>query len=166
MKKNKKGLPAPAKFLAAVLAAYLVTAIIDLSTARNAAINFLEMFAKILPILIFIIIVMTLVNTYFTKERTEKFLGHKSGIQGWIYTIIASFFIIGPPYILYPFLGTLKKRGMKNSLLAAMMYNRNIKIYFLPAMIYYFGLKFTIIISIYIILFSIITGKFIEKIIN
>lgn len=166
MKKNKKGLSTTFKFLVVVLAVYLIAAVIDLPTVRNAIINFLKMFTKILPILGVVFVVMTLVNLYFTKERTEKFLGQKSGVQGWIYMIITGAFIIGPPYVLYPLLGNLKKRGMKNSLLAAMLYNINVKIYFLPVMIYYFGLKFTIIISIYIIMFSIITGKFIEKIIN
>jgi len=166
LKRNKKGLSTASKFLLAVIAVYIVAAVIDLPTARNAIINFLKMFTKMLPILGVIFVIMTLVNLYFTKERTERFLGQKSGIQGWIFTIIAGIFIIGPPYVLYPLLGNLKERGMKDSLLAAMLYNKNVKIYFIPVMIYYFGLKFTIIISVYIILFSIITGKLIEKIIN
>ncbi|MBW2540150.1 MAG: hypothetical protein JRE27_11165 [Deltaproteobacteria bacterium] len=70
--------------------------------------------------------------------------------------------VSGPPYVLYPLLGELKKRGMTNSLLAVFLYNRNVKIPFIPAMIYYFGLKFTIILSVYIIIFSIMNGKIME----
>ena len=166
MKRNKKSLSTASKFLLVVFAVYLVAAVIDLPTTKNAMINFLEMFTKILPILGVVVVVMTLANLYFTKERTTKILGQNSGVKGWIYTIATNVFIIGPPYVLYPLLGNLQKRGMKDSLLAAMLYNKNVKIYFLPVMVYYFGLKFTLIISIYIILFSIITGKLIEKIIN
>ncbi|MBU8849714.1 MAG: hypothetical protein KOO64_09230 [Desulfobacterales bacterium] len=166
MERKRKGLSTPFKFLLTILAVYLVAAVIDPLTAQTAIIDFLKMFTKILPILGVVFVIMTLVNLYFTEERTRKILGQKSGVQGWIYTIITSVFMIGPPFVLYPILGTLKKRGMKDSLLAAMLYNKNITIYFMPVMVYYFGLKFTIIISIYIILFSVITGKFIEKIIN
>ncbi len=166
MQRNKNGLSSTSKFLFIIFGIYLVAAMIDLPTTKNAIINFLEMFTKILPILGVVIVAMTLVNLYFTEERTTKILGQNSGTRGWIYTIITSLFIIGPPYVLYPLLGNLQKRGMKDSLLAAMLYNKNVKIYFLPVMVYYFGLKFTLIISIYIILFSIITGKLIEKIIN
>ena len=51
---------------------------------------------------------------------------------------------------------------MRNSLLAVLLYNRNVKIPFIPAMIYYFGLKFTVFISLYIIIFSVLNGKLIE----
>ncbi|MCD4693857.1 hypothetical protein K8R62_00675, partial [bacterium] len=63
--------------------------------------------------------------------------------------------ISGPPYVLFPLLGDLKKKGMSNSLIAVLLYNRNVKITFIPVMIYYFGLEFTVIISILIILFSV-----------
>ena len=33
---------------------------------------------------------------------------------------------------------------------------------FIPVMIYYFGLEFTLILSVYIVLFSIVNGKIVE----
>ena len=120
------------------------------------------MFLKILPILGVVFMVMIAVNLYFTPKRTQKYLGKESGATGWIYAIVAGIFISGPPYVLYPLLGEMKKRGMRNSLLAVLLYNRNVKIPFIPAMIYYFGLKFTVFISLYIIIFSVLNGKLIE----
>lgn len=149
-------------FIICISFIYFVVAIVDFSIAKNATVNFLKMFAKILPILGVVLIFMTVINFYFTKERTEKYLGHESGFMGWIYAIISGILITGPPYVIYPLLGSLKQNGMKNSLLAVLLYNRNVKIPFIPVMIYYFGLKFTIIISFYILLFSVINGKAVE----
>jgi len=63
-------------------------------------------------------------------------------------------------------LGELKKHGARNGLIAAMLYNRNVKIYFLPAIIYYFNLRYAVILSIYIILFSILNGILLEFIVS
>jgi len=119
-----------------------------------------------LPILGIVFVVMVGINLYFTQSRAKKYLGEKSGIKGWIYAIIFGILISGPPYVLYPLLGDLKKQGMKNSLIAVLLYNRNVKIPFLPALIYYFGLPFTIILSIYILIFSILNGKLIELLVD
>ncbi|MFH1428104.1 MAG: permease [Patescibacteria group bacterium] len=124
------------------------------------------MFIKIVPILLVVFIIMILVNIYFTKERIGKYLGEKSGIRGWVYAIISGILVSGPPYVLFPLLGEFKKQGMKNSLLAVFLYNRNVKIPFLPVMIYYFGLGFTLILSLYIIIFSILNGKIIKLLIK
>ena len=149
------------KFLIVVLAIYLVIALFNFSIIKEAFSGFLQMLIKIVPILIIVFAVMILVNLYFTRERIGKYLGAESGIKGWFYAIISGILVSGPPYVLFPLLGELKKEGMKNSLSAVFLYNRNVKIPFLPVMIYYFGLSFTVVLSIYIIIFSILNGKLI-----
>lgn len=154
------------KLFLIVLALYFIVGIFNIQLAKEAAFNFFYMLIKIIPILFIVFIVMIGVDIYFTKDRTKKFVGDESGIKGWIYAIISGILISGPPYILYPLLGNLKKRGMKNSLLAALLYNRNIKIPFIPVMIYYFGIKFTMVISVYIIIFSIFNGILVSVIVK
>ena len=162
MSKQKPKMNNQLKFLLAVIFLYLIIALLDIGIVESALINFLVMSLKIVPVLGLVFIIMVLINLYFTKERVGKYLGSKSGIKGWLYAIISGILISGPPYTLYPLLGELKKNGMKSSLLAVVLYNRNVKIPFLPAMVYYFGLNFTIILSLYIIIFSIFNGKLVE----
>ncbi len=156
--KSKKKLSGGMKFFLAVLVIYFIFALFDVEAVKMAMINFLQMIWKIIPILLIVFLAMILINLYFTKERTEKYFGNQSGIKGWIYAIVSGILISGPPYVLYPLLGELKKHGMKNSLLAVFLYNRNVKIPFVPVMVYYFGLTFTVIMSFYIIFFSILNG--------
>ena len=68
--------------------------------------------------------------------------------------------------MLYPLFGDLQKKGMRNALVAVILYNRNVKIPFIPVMIYYFGYSFTIIISLFIIFFSIFNGMIVELLVN
>jgi len=142
---------------------YLLLAFFDFSFAREAFLNFLSMLVRIIPILGVVFVIMVFTNLFFTKERMDKYLGAGSGKKGWVYAIISGIIVSGPPYVLYPLLGELKKRGMKDSLLAAFLFNRNVKIPFLPVMIFYFGLSFTVIISVYIILFSVLNGVVVSK---
>lgn len=158
---NKNKISGGVKFLIIVLAIYLVIALFNFSVVKDALSGFLIIFIKIIPILIIVFIIMVLVNLYFTKERIGQYLGVESGIMGWIYAMISGILFSGPPYVFFPLLGELKKGGMKNSLVAVFLYNRNVKIPFLPIMIYYFGFNFTIILSLYIIIFSILNGKII-----
>ena len=158
---NRNKISGGVKFLIIVLIIYSIVALFNFSIAKNAFFDFLLMFTKIIPILIIVFGVTILVNLYFTKDRIGKYLGAKSGIKGWLYAIISGILVLGPPYILFPLLKELKKGGMKNSLSAVFLYNRNIKIPFLPVIIYYFGLNFTIVLSLYIVIFSILNGKLI-----
>jgi uncharacterized membrane protein YraQ (UPF0718 family) len=160
---NKSKISGGIKFLIIVLIFYLIVALFNFSITKNAFLNFLTMFIKIIPILGIVFIIMILVNLFFTKRKIAKHLGKDSGVKGWIYAIVSGILVSGPPYILFPLLGELRRGGMKSSLAAVFLYNRNVKIPFLPVMVYYFGLSFTIILSLYIIIFSVLNGKIIGR---
>lgn len=147
------------RFLLAMIVLYITTAIFDKEFVNTITMDFLKSMLSILPILLIAYALMLLMNIFLKPEKIKAHLGHDSGIKGWIYSILAGIIIPSPPYIIFPILGDLKKHGMKNSLIVSFLYSRYLHIAFLPVMVYYFGLQFTIVISIYILLFSIISGK-------
>ncbi len=150
------------KFLIIIIFLYLAVALFDQAGAREAFSGFVAMFLRIVSVLGVVFVVLVLTNLYFDKKRIGKYLGASSGKRGWFYAVVSGILVSGPPYVLYPFLGELKKQGMKNSLLAVFLYNRNVKIPFLPAMVYYFGFGFTAVLSFYIIAFSLLNGKLVS----
>ncbi len=157
LKKNKK-ISGKMKFLSAVGLLYVGLFLFDSSLAIIGIKKTALMLIKIAPLLVFVLLVMTAMNLYIDSGKIKKHLGEESGIRGWIYSIVVGVLISGPPYVLFPMLKDLKKHGMKSSLLAVFLYNRNVKISFLPVMVYYFGLKFTIIVSVLIVVFSVLNG--------
>jgi len=150
------------KFLLGVLLFYFFVFIFYPSLFFSSLKDFFSILFRIAPLLGIVFGAIFLVNLFVKQKNIQKHFGKDSGIRGWIYAIIAGILISGPPYILYPFLGELKKQGAKNSLLAVFLYNRNVKIPFFPVMVYYFGMKYTIIVSSLIVLFSILNGLLID----
>ena len=145
------------KFLLIVIFIYLVLGLIDFDLLKNGFLYTLNIFLKIIPILLLLVFINFLINKYFDSKLIVRYLGKESGFKGWFLAVVSGILVSGPPYILFPLLKDLKKKGMSNALLAVFLYNRNVKIPFLPVMIFYFGLAYTVIISIYIIIFSIFT---------
>ena len=154
------------KFFLATLVLYGVVAFFNPAVVRAALQYFGVMLGKVLPVLGLVFIILFLTNLFLNPARIRKHLGKDSGLRGWFYAVIGGIFISGPPYVLYPMLGELHKHGARNALLATMLYNRNVKIPFLPALIYYFGVRYTIVLSIYILLFSLLNGKLLELLVG
>jgi len=154
IKEIKKG----TKFLLLVILLYLILGLGDFNLIKNGFLYTLNIFLKIIPILFLLILINFLINKYFQPKTIVKYLGKESGLKGWGLSVISGILISGPPYILFPLLKDLKQKGMNQALIAVFLYNRNVKIPFLPVMVYYFGLTYTAILSVYIIIFSIFNG--------
>ena len=149
-------------FLFFVVLVYVVLFFTNKDLAWLGIVRTIQMLGKIVPLLALVFAIMVFSNAYFDSQQVKKHLGKDSGIMGWVYATIFGIIVSGPPYALFPMLRDLKNKGMKSSLLAVLLYNRNVKISFLPAMVYYFGLKFTLILSFLIIIFSIFNGLLVE----
>jgi len=157
-KKNKGKIGGRGNFLFAMIAIYIIVAFFSFEFVKEALKKTLITLWKITPILGAVFIIMILINLYLESGKIKKHLEKELGWRGWFYSIIAGILISGPPYVFFPMLGEMKKHGMKNSLIAVFLYNRNVKIPYLHVSIYYFGLPFTLIVSLYIIIFSILNG--------
>ena len=63
----------------------------------------------------------------------------------------------------YPLLADLKSKGLNSGLIACFLYNRAIKIPFLPLMIFYFSLKYVLILTVVMVFMSVIQALIINK---
>lgn len=146
------------KFFLAMCWVYLIVWLFSKYYVIQAISDTLGMLGKIIPVFVLVFIFMFFTNLFLKAEQIRKHIGEGSGKKGWVYAMISGILVAGPPYVLFPMLGDLKKKGMKDSLIAVFLYNRNVKIPFIPIMIFYFGAAYTIILSVYIVLFSVLNG--------
>ncbi len=153
-------------FLIIIAIMYLIAMIIDFNLAKNALSQFVFLFKKIIPVFALVFVFIFLSNIFLNAQKISKFMGENAKTKGWIIAIIGGILSSGPIYMWYPLLADLKEKGMKDGLVAAFLYNRAVKIPMLPMMIYYFGLLFTITLTFYMIMFSIINGVFVEKLLK
>ncbi|MGM0482541.1 MAG: permease [Patescibacteria group bacterium] len=150
-------------FLLTVTVLYLLIFLYDSESANDVMLQFLSIIREIVPVFIVVFFIMFLLGLFLNNKKIKELLGDSSGIKGWIISITGGILSSGPIYMWYPLIADLKKEGMKNSLITVFLYNRAIKIPFLPVMVQYFGLSFTIMLTLYMILFSIINGLLINK---
>ena len=163
---NNKKIKGGIKFFLLVLILYVFLLIFDYSSGYAVFLDFLNMAKKIFPLLFFVFLAMIFVNIFLTEDVMKKHLGEERGLKGFLYAAIAGILVSGPPYILYPMLAELKKKGLSNYHLAIFLYNRNVKIPFFPALILYFGFSYSIILSIYIIIFSFFNGILLDTLLK
>ncbi|BBG65907.1 hypothetical protein NNO_1204 [Hydrogenimonas sp.] len=158
MKLKFRGLP----FLGIVVLIYVTLFLFHSQKTFLALEKSFGVMIEILPIFLIVILFTALINYYFKSEDVAAHLGKESGFKGWVIALTAGIISHGPMYAWYPMLEDLKKHGLKNGLIATFFYARSIKVPLLPIMIDYFGLAFTLFLSLYILIASVIQGFLID----
>ncbi len=165
MRNYLKKISNPVWFFIFVLLIYLGLLFLDFNLFASSLQFFWKIFIKILPVFILVFFLMILTNYFITPKFVSKHLGEK-GIKRWFYVIVGGILSTGPIYMWYPLLAELKNKGLSYGLMACFLYNRAVKIPLLPLMIFYFSLKYVIILAIVMIAVSVIQGILIDKILK
>lgn len=153
-------------FLSIIISLYLITMIFSFEKMISALNMTKNILGEVAPVFIVIIVLMIFTNYFAKNKKITKFLTKQKGWKGWIVAIIAGTISSGPIYMWYPLLKDLKKEGLRTGLIATFLYNRSIKIQFIPLIITYFGLTYTIVLTMTIMFISVVQGWVVEKIIN
>lgn len=137
---------------------YGILAFFDPHNTFAALQESLELLKMILPILIIVFFLMILLNSFIDPKAVAAHLGEESGAKGYFIALVGGILSHGPGYVWYPMLQSFREKGAKDGLIVAFIYARSIKIPWLPLMISYFGLAFTLMLSLYIILGALLQG--------
>ncbi len=162
MKKTEKSM-AGWYFLIITLIIYLTVFFINKKLLIQSLSNFGKIILKIIPMLLIAFALMVFINYFVTPKFLTKHLTKKNKIKKWLIAIISGIISTGPIYMWYPMLSDLKDKGVSKGLIATFLYARAVKPALIPLMIFYFGLVYTIIFTLAIILFSFIQGIIINK---
>ncbi len=160
--KQKKKKPFGWIFLGIIVIAYALLAILKTELFISSISIFYNLLKQVIPVFIVVYLLMTLTNYFITSNFVKKHLNER-GIKKWFFAIIGGILSSGPIYIWYPWLRELRKKGVSNGLIACFLYNRAIKIALLPLAIFYFGVKFVVILTIVMVFFSVIEGVLMDK---
>jgi uncharacterized membrane protein YraQ (UPF0718 family) len=151
-------------FLAAVIIAYAVAAVLKQGFLAGSALFAVSLLKRILPAFVLVYAIMFLTNYFVSPKTLVKYLGRDSGAKSWLIAIAGGVISTGPIYMWYPMLAELKEKGVREGLIAAFLYARAVKPALIPLMLIYFGITFTIIVTALILLFSVIQGKAVETV--
>jgi len=160
-----KEIPKSWCFFGLMVLLYLIVYLINSSVIITSLLFSWKIFQSIVPMLFVIFIIMAIVNRTFDSKMFRGYLLSRKK-RTWVIAIIAGILSTGPIYMWYPLLNELQKKGARPGFIATFLYNRAIKIPMLPMIIFYFGFTYTIVLSIVMIIFSIINGLIVEKILE
>lgn len=149
--------------LAITLIIYVVTAVSDPALALSALAKGQDILKMIVPILLFVFFLMALLNTFIKPKMIAKHLGEGSGLKGVLTALGGGILTHGPGYVWFPILSELRSHGARDGLIITFFYARAIKLPWLPVMIGYFGIAFTLALSFYILLGAWIQGIIADK---
>ena len=150
------------KFLIIVLIIYLVLFFMNFELFELSSIFFLGILKKIIPIFVLVFVLMSITNYFITPQFVLKHMKGK-GIKKWVFVVAGGILSTGAVYMWYPLLADLKDKGLSLGLIATFLYNRAIKIPLLPLMIFYFSLKYVLVLTLIMIFISVIQGITINK---
>ncbi len=130
----------------------------DFSSFLEVISVFGKTLGSIVPALALVFLMMFFTNLLVRPETIMKHLGENAGFRKWLIAILGGIISSGPTYLWYPLLADLKEGGMNQSLLAAFLYARAVKIPLMPLMAYYFGWMFVAVFSFCLVFSSIVVG--------
>ncbi len=147
------------KFLIFVVISYVFLFIYDPSKGFLTLKYFIDTLIRVFLIIFTIIPFMALINYLSSKENIREKLKSTKPARMWIITIIAGILSIGPLFIWYDL---LKNSKMKPRYVFSFAYSRSINLHYTPILIYYFGLKVTLLMYVWIIVLSMVGGILFE----
>jgi len=127
---------------------------------------FFKLLIKLIPVLFGVYLIMFFINWLLKPQKIIRYLGYKAGFKGILIAITGGIISTGPIYVWFSLLADLRNMGMTNFLITIFLYNRAIKIPLLTLIIYYFGLQFTITLTVLLIIFSILDGWLVDKLLQ
>jgi len=152
--------------LGIVAGLYLVTFILSSGTGMRALASAWEIVKMIAPILLVVFFLMALLRNLFSTDYITTHLGKESGLKGWLIALGGGILSHGPAYVWYPMLSQMRKQGVKEGLIVAFFYARSIKVPWLPLMASYFGLCFTVLLSLFVLFAAWLQGMIAERLLR
>ncbi len=152
--------------LAVVVLLYAVAGIFNSAEAYSALEKSFKTLQVIVPILLIVVLLMAIINSFIQPKKIAKYLGKDSGVKGWVIALLGGLFSHGSGYVWYPMLSDLRAHGVKDGLIVTFFYARAIKLPWLPMMVAYFGTGFTIALTFYILLGALLQGLIADRLLE
>lgn len=152
-------------FLGLVVISYALAGLVDPEATSRAWLFFLAVMRQVLPVLGLVFVLLFIANLLLEPKWIKHYLGTGSGPKGWVASVLAGILSVGPIYVWYAVLGELQAKGMRTALIATFLYSRAVKLPLLPLLIHYFGVIYTLVLCMYLVLFAGINGIVVEKLI-
>jgi hypothetical protein len=165
-RESRRGARGRRLFLVTVAGLYGVSFVLDRQFAMDALELAGPLLYRLAPVLLLVFLLFFVLNLTMRPDWVKVQVGKESGAKGWLIALVGGVLSVGPVYPWYALLKELRDQGMRSGLVSVFLYSRGIKLPLIPIMIHYFGLAFTITLAFYLVLFSLLGGVLLEKLLG
>lgn len=165
MKKTEKS-HAGWYFLGIVIVIYAIVALFSTDLLVKSLASFWQIIKKVFWVFLLVFALLVGINYLVKPKMIVKHLGRKAGAKGWLIALVSGIISTGPIYLWYPLLNEMQKHKVRNGYIATFIYNRAIKPALLPLFIFYFGIAYTVVLTVVMLFASILQGYVVEKIVD
>jgi uncharacterized membrane protein YraQ (UPF0718 family) len=158
--------PAGWLFLLCVVALLSVVALIDADLVVETLKQAWTLMLKLAPLFILVLLMVALSETFLDARWIGRWVGHSSGLRGWLIALAAGTLSVGPMHVWVGILQDLRAKGMREGLIAAFLFSRTIQFFFLPLIVSYFGWSFTLILTTQVMIFAVVNGLLIDYVLT
>ncbi|PLY03257.1 MAG: hypothetical protein C0623_02030 [Desulfuromonas sp.] len=107
-----------------------------------------------------------LVQTWISRDMVSRLLGEKSGPKALLVAMLCGTLLIGPPYIIFPLLMTIRNQGARWAVVTIVLAAYAVKLPMIPLEVGFLGWPFSLGRSLLTLLFAVPTGLLVERIMN
>ncbi len=107
-----------------------------------------------------------LVQTWISRDTVARLLGDESGGKALLLSALCGTLLIGPPYVIFPLLMTIRRQGARWAVVTIVLAAYAVKLPMIPLEVGFLGWPFSLGRSLLTILFAIPIGLLIERIMS
>jgi len=122
--------------------------------------------ALLLSVALLIVAVMGLVGliqVWISRDAVARLLGEEGGVKALLLAALCGTLLIGPPYIIFPLLMTVRKHGARWAVITIVLAAYAVKLPMIPLEVGFLGWPFSLGRSFLTLLFAIPTGLLVER---
>ncbi len=136
------------------------------AVAPQRAINALssggQLFASVLLLILSVFGLIGILQVWISRELIVRLLGREGGLKGLLIAALCGTLLIGPAYIIFPLLMSLKQQGARWAVIAIVLGVYAVKIQMIPVEVGFLGWQFSLARALITIALAIPTGLLIE----
>ena len=119
-------------------------------------------FASILLLITAVFGLVGLLQVWISRELIVRLLGREAGIKGLLIAALCGTLLIGPAYIIFPLLMSIRKQGARWAVICIVLTSYAVKLQMIPIEVGFLGWPFTLGRAVITVALAIPTGLLVE----
>ncbi|HFQ81717.1 MAG TPA: hypothetical protein ENK33_10155 [Desulfobacterales bacterium] len=121
-----------------------------------------HLFASISVIILAVFALIGLINVRISRELIVSLLGQNSGVRGLLLAVGCGAVLVGPAYVIFPLLISVKQLGARWAVIAIVLASWSLKPQMLPIEAEFLGFHFALVRGLLVLLLAIPLGLAVE----